>query len=267
MRKRISFLASELWLPIALVTSWWFLSVNSTSFYLPSLQTITAEFADFWFFDGIRDDLAPSMLRFGVGYFGAAFFGIVFGVVLGLWKLARRALNPLVDFLRAMPGPALISIGIIVLGFRDPMKMTVIAFTAFFPVLISTTDGVRAADPVLLDMTKAYRLSRFDRIVRVILPAASPQIFAGLRVSLAVALTIMVFSEMLAGTNGLGFLILFSQETYAIPKMWSGLLMLGIVGYVVNLLFLALERRVLGWHKGRAATAATGGRGGNASRA
>ena len=98
-------------------------------------------------------------------------------------------------------------------------------------------------------------LSRSQRVRKVILPAATPQIFAGLRVSLAVALLVMAFGEMFAGADGLGYFIVFAQETYAIPDMWSGIIMLGLVGYAVNLVFLMIERRVLRWHRGwRAST-------------
>jgi sulfonate transport system permease protein len=114
---------------------------------------------------------------------------------------------------------------------------------------------------VQTDMATAYKLRARDRIFRVVLPSASPQIFAGLRVSLAVALAVLVFSEMLAGTEGLGFFILYSQETYQIPAMWSGIIMLGLLGYAVNIIFVLMERRIMGWHRGWRATARDAGGG------
>jgi sulfonate transport system permease protein len=184
--------------------------------------------------------------------------GVVLGVTLGLWSIGRQATAPTIDFFRSIPAPALISIFIIIMGFGVSMKLSVIAFAALFPVLLNTIDGVRGVNQVQLDVATSYRLSTTDRIFRIILPAASPQIFAGLRISLAVALAVLVFSEMLAGTDGLGFFILYSQETYQIPAMWSGIILLGLLGYLVNVIFVLLERRVLAWHRGWRATARAG---------
>ena len=87
------------------------------------------------------------------------------------------------------------------------------------------------------------------------LPAASPQIFAGMRTSLSLALILMVISEMVASTNGIGYFVLQSQRTFAIPEMWSGILLLGILGYVLNAGFVLIENRVLRWHRGARASA------------
>ena len=176
--------------------------------------------------------------------------GIGLGLVLGLSPLLRRATAPTIDFLRSIPPPALISVMIILLGFERTMKVSAIAFASTFPVLHNTIDGVRGVEPTQLDMARAYRLPHRERILRIVLPGASPQIFAGLRVSLAVAVAVMVFSEMFAGTDGLGFFIIFSQQTYQIPEMYSGIIVIGLIGYAVNLLFVLCERRVLRWHRG-----------------
>ena len=87
------------------------------------------------------------------------------------------------------------------------------------------------------------------------LPAAGPQIFAGMRTSLSLALILMVISEMVASTNGIGFFVLQSQRSFAIPEMWAGILLLGLLGYALNLIFLLVERRVLAWHRGARASA------------
>ena len=93
--------------------------------------------------------------------------------------------------------------------------------------------------------TAAVAVSSF-----IVLPGASPQIAAGMRTSLSLALIMMVISEMVASTNGIGFFVLQAQRSFAIPEMWSGILLLGILGYVLNLIFILVERRVLAWHRG-----------------
>lgn len=259
MTRRLGSILLEIWLPVTVVAGWWFLSEDSTSPFFPPLRVIVNAFEANWVFERVGTDLLPSLQRFGLGLAIAAFAGVVLGTMLGLWTPARRATAPVVDFLRSIPAPALISIMILLIGFDDTMKVSSIALASFFPVLLNTIDGVRGVEPQQLDMARAYKLSRRHRIFRIILPAATPQIFAGLRIALAVALLVMAFSEMFASTDGLGFFILFAQETYRIPDMWSGIIMLGLVGYAVNVLFLLVERRALRWHRGWRATARDAG--------
>lgn len=259
MIRRIGNLGLEVWLPVAAVATWWFVSEDSNSPFFPPLRRIVQAFEDNWLFERVGTDLVPSLERFAAGLAVATVAGVALGLLLGLWTPARRATAPTVDFLRSIPAPALISIMILLLGFGNTMKVAAIGMASFFPILLNTIDGVRGVEPQQLEMARAYKLSRWHRIVRIILPAATPQIFAGLRVALAVALLVMAFSEMFASTNGLGFFILFAQETYRIPDMWSGIVMLGLVGYAVNLAFLLVERRALRWHRGWRATARDAG--------
>jgi sulfonate transport system permease protein len=257
--RRTGLLAVEIVAPIGIFLLWWVASADSTSPFFPPLEHLVSVFAATWTGERILADVVPSVLRFGVGFLVASLLGVVIGVVLGLWPLARRLTAPTIDFLRSIPAPAIISVMIIMLGFGDAMKITAIAFASFFPVLLNTIDGVRGVEPVQIEMARAYRLGRRDELLKIILPAASPQIFAGLRISLAVALAVMAFSEMFAGTDGLGFFIIFSQATYRVAEMYSGIFMLGLLGYAVNILFITTERRILRWHRGWRATVGSEG--------
>jgi ABC-type nitrate/sulfonate/bicarbonate transport system permease component len=261
--RRLWHIGLEVWLPVLLVVVWWSATRSGDSAFFPPLGTVWDAFQENWLFERVGSDLVPSVLLFVEGFLLASAAGIVLGVILGLWGLGRRASAPTIDFLRSIPAPALISVMIILLGFGQSMKVAAIAFAALFPVLLNTIDGVRGVDTMQTDMATVYKLRARDRIFRVVLPSASPQIFAGLRVSLAVALAVLVFSEMLAGTEGLGFFIIYSQETYQIPAMWSGILVLGLLGYVVNLIFVVFERRIMRWHRGWRATARDAGGGGS----
>ena len=135
------------------------------------------------------------------------------------------------QFLRAIPAPALLPFAILVLGVGNSMKIFIIAFVCLWPVLLNTIDGVAGVDPTLRETARVYRIGARDRILRVMLPAAAPQIFAGMRTSLSLALILMVISEMVASTNGIGYFVLQSQRSFAIPEMWSGILLLGLLGY------------------------------------
>jgi len=240
---------------VLLVLLWWIASADSESIYFPPLRTIVATFAEVWLFDRVASDLVPSLLRFTAGFVLAVTGGIALGLLIGLSPVIRRATDPIVDFLRTLPKPAIIPPAILFLGVDASMKVFIIAFGAIWPVLLNTVDGVRGVDPDTLDMARVYGLRRGERIRRVVLPAATPQIFAGGRLALAIALILMVVSEMVASTDGLGYFVLLSQQTFAIPEMWSGILLLGIIGYVFNGIFVLAERRALRWHRGWRAAA------------
>lgn len=250
MINRLKGLGVELWLPITIIAVWWFTSSGSTSAFFPSLQRIMETFVDTWFSERMFTDVFPSMWRFLLALVIALVLGIALGTLLGLSATTRNAVQPLLDFFRALPKPAILPIAIVAFGVGDSMKIFIIAFGAIWPILLNTIDGVRGVDSLLKDMSKVYGMTMWQRIWQIVLPSASPQIFVGIRISLAIGLILMVVSEMVASTNGLGYFVLLSQQTFAIPEMWAGIILLGIIGYLVNYLFVRVESRVLAWHAG-----------------
>ncbi|MDV6011886.1 ABC transporter permease [Haloechinothrix sp. LS1_15] len=243
-------LAVELWLPVLLVVGWWVWSARAGQVFYPPLSEILQRFHEMWLFDLFASDVLPSLRNLLIGYVLAAVAGIALGVMMAQSPVARRAIEPIVHFLRSIPPVALVPVAILLLGFGPEMKIAIIAFSALFATLIATLDGVRAADPVLDEVTRVYRISGRDRLFRVTLPAAAPQILGGLQVSLVVAFVVMITSEMLASTEGIGYLTILAQQTFAITDMWSGMLLLGLLGYLFNRLFTLAERRILHWHVG-----------------
>jgi ABC-type nitrate/sulfonate/bicarbonate transport system permease component len=255
MRSRALAVALEITVPLALLAIWAVWSSGSDTYYFPPLTDILEKFADTWVFERVGSDVVPSLVRLGLGYAIACVVAVAVGLALGLSTRLRRATDPIVQFLRSIPPPALLPFGILVLGVGTSMKVFIIAFVCLWPVLLNTIDGVAGVDPTLRETATVYRISGRDRLLRVTLPAAAPQIFAGMRTSLSLALILMVISEMVASSNGIGYFVLQSQRSFAIPEMWSGILLLGILGYVLNAVFLLVERRVLRWHRGSRASA------------
>jgi ABC-type nitrate/sulfonate/bicarbonate transport system permease component len=245
----------EVTVPLALLALWAVWSADSTVYYFPPLTDILETFADTWLFERVGSDVVPSLTRLALGYGIAVAAAVGLGLALGLSHRLRRALDPTVQFLRSIPPPALLPFGILVLGVGTSMKVFIIAFVCVWPVLLNTVDGVSGVDPLLRETADVYGISPRDRVLRVILPAAAPQIFAGMRTSLSLALILMVISEMVASTNGIGYFVLQSQRSFDMPEMWSGILLLGILGYVLNAVFMIVERRVLRWHRGARASA------------
>lgn len=249
-RRRALKLGVELIVPVLAVAAWWWLSRNSTSPFYPPLSQILTSFRKTWLFSHWPTDALPSLGRMGAGYALAVAGGIALGVLLGLWPLLARALHPLLEFVRAVPPPLLLPVAILMFGIGDRMKIFVIAIGCVWPILLNTIDGVRGVEPTMLEMARSYGLSTPRRWREVVLPAALPQIFAGLRSGLSIALILMVISELVASTNGIGFAVLDAQRTFAIPDMWSGIILLGLLGVLLNGLLQAIEHWVLAWHRG-----------------
>jgi ABC-type nitrate/sulfonate/bicarbonate transport system permease component len=248
-------LAIEIVTPLLMIAAVWAYTASADSYYYPPLGDVFTAFADTWVFERLREDVLPSLGRLSVGYAIAAVLGVGLGVVLGSNPTLRRMASPVVEFLRAIPAPALIPFAILVLGVENDAKIFLIAVVCVFPILLNAIDGVAGVEPTLLDTTRVYRIGRLDRLRYVVLPAAAPQIFAGLRTSLSLSLILMVISEMVASSNGIGYFILQSQRSFAITEMWSGILLLGLLGYLFNAVFTLVERRVLAWHIGARAGA------------
>jgi ABC-type nitrate/sulfonate/bicarbonate transport system permease component len=192
--------------------------------------------------------LLPSLERLFVGYLFAVVIGIGFGIAMGYFTAVFDLFEPLTEILRPIPSPAYIPIAILFLGLGDEMKIFMIAFSCVFPILLNTYSGVRSVDPILVNTARTFGLGATAIMRKVIIPAVLPQIFTGMRISLAIALIMVVISEMVASVDGIGFYILNSERSFRVLEMYAGVITLGSVGYLLNWLFVRLERRVLHWN-------------------
>jgi len=195
-------------------------------------------------------ELIPSLWRMFAGYFIGVALGIVLGLLMGYVRFFYNLLEPITEVLRPIPSPAYLPIVILFLGIDDEMKIFMIAFASLFPVLLNTYSGVRSVDPVQLQTARTFGVTGRKLMWQIVLPAASPYIFTGMRVSLALALIVMVISEMVAASSGIGYFILSAQRGFKIREMFAGVLTLAALGYILNRAFLAIESRLLAWHYG-----------------
>jgi ABC-type nitrate/sulfonate/bicarbonate transport system permease component len=217
---------------------------------VPPLSRILTVFWELLVSGQIPVQILVSMKRAASGYLLAAAVFIPLGILMGLFERIRLGLEVLVEVLRPVPPPVIIPLALLIFGLEDKMKIFVIFFSCAWPILLNTIDGVRNIDWVLVNTAKTFRLTRWQTIRRVVLPAASPQIITGLRVSLPIVLILVVISEMVGSTDGIGYFILDAQRRFRVTQMYAGMLALAILGYVLNQLFNLLHRRLLPWHWG-----------------
>lgn len=237
-------------LPAVLVAVWWVASERADSFFFPPLSEILEVFIPTWFEGRITGHVIPSLGRLLAGYAVALVGGIALGVAIGMSRGLRAFSEPVLEFFRAIPPPVLVPILMLFLGIGTPMKIVVIAAGAIWPILLNTVEGVRAVDEVLRDTATVYRLGPLRRMRTLVLRGASPQIVTGARQALSIAIILMVISEMFAANNGLGFTIVSFQRSFALPQMWTGIILLGLVGVALSLIFRLVERPVLYWYRG-----------------
>jgi ABC-type nitrate/sulfonate/bicarbonate transport system permease component len=249
-------LAAEIAVPIAMLLAWQLWTAHAASPKFPRLSTILVKFQEMWLFSQFTTHVVPSLERILLGFGIAVVVGIALGVPLGLSHWARKAAMPHIEYWRAMPPPALLPISIVLLhSIGNVQKVAFISFFCVFPILLNTIDGVRGIDPTLIETAQSYGVPRRERIRRLVLPAALPQIAAGMRTSLSLAVIMMVLSEYFSSTSGVGYVLLISKNTFQLAPMWAAIVLIGLLGYLLNLLFLLAERRMLSWHRGwRAAT-------------
>ncbi|GAA3211013.1 ABC transporter permease [Microbacterium terregens] len=244
---------------LALGLVWELAARIAESPFFPPVSAIIERFVEIWFSgspsslfltERVGTDIVPSLVRMLGGWSIAVVFAIVLGVAIGRSRVLGDYVEPIIHFVRAIPPPALIPIFLILLGFGNEMRVALIAFAVIWPVLLNTIDGVRSVESLHLDTGRVFEFDRRKVFFGVVLPSAAPKIFAGLRVSLSVALIVMVISEMVGKPDGIGFVILGAQRNFRMLDMWAGILLLGILGYVLNAILALVESRVTRWHRG-----------------
>jgi ABC-type nitrate/sulfonate/bicarbonate transport system permease component len=215
----------------------------------PTFSDVAARFWDTWVTDpdAWTRSLVPSLARLLAGWLGAVVIGVVLGMALGLSARARDFVDLVIHFLRSIPPPALLPLFIVLLGIGDAMKVTMITFGVVWPILLNTIDGVASVDSLHRETARVYRLPFRDELRHILLPAAAPKVFAGLRVSLSIAVILMVISEMVATVNGVGFELVQAQRSFRSLDVWATIVLLGVIGYALNAVLAVVEGRVLGW--------------------
>lgn len=190
-----------------------------------------------------------SLARMFSGYLVGAVAGVAVGLLMASNRWWQALLEPSVELLRPIPIPAIVPPLILILGIDDKMKIFVVAFSSFFPIVINTLQGTKAVEPTLIAMSRTFGISRLRTLAKVVLPASLPYIFAGLRVSLALALIVTVVAEMIAGSEGIGFYLLSMQYAMRPADMYAGVLLIAATGYALNGLLLLVEQAVLPWYR------------------
>jgi sulfonate transport system permease protein len=200
------------------------------------------------FSDGsLLDNMLVSLRRSGIAFGIAVSLAIPLGLLMGSFRRFEEVVDSLLQLFRQTSALAIYPVFILLLGLGETSKVTIIFWAAFFPILLNTISGVKLVDRGLIEMARVFGASGAEVFKRVILPAATPAIFVGLRLSATISLLLLVAAEMIGANRGLGFLIINSQYNFQIPLMFASILLLALIGLVINYILLAMQNWFCRW--------------------
>jgi len=238
------------WILLALLLGSWQVSAKYlvASPNWPPLSSVLVSGMEGLYSGELLNTFSETLLRMFAGYAIGVFVAVCSGMVLGTSRLLYRAFEPIIEILRPIPIPAIIPPLILLFGIGDSLKLFVVSFSTFFPVFINTIQGVRSVDPVAVNVSRTFGVSRSRYIRNVVLPSSLPFVLAGMRISLSTALIVIVVVEMFAGSSGVGNYLMTTQFAMRPSDMYAAILLLALVGYSLNRIFVLIERRVIRWY-------------------
>ena len=236
-------------LPLILLVAWHLASVSGLikPYLLPPPSAVAATLWELTLNGTLAKHLQASVTRWTVGFVLGGGLGLLLGSWVGLSRGAERFLDTSVQMLRTVPFLAMAPLLIIWLGLDEAPKITLVGLAAFFPLYINTFAGIRNVDRKLIEVGRVYQLSRIEMLRRVIIPAALPAVFTGVRYGLGVAWLALVVAELMGATRGLGFMLVEGREFVRIDVIVGGILLFSIVGKLVDLFVRLLEGYFLRW--------------------
>lgn len=218
---------------------------------LPKLEKVAADFVKYAMNGELLHHIFISLRRCFIGFFLGSIIGIVLGILLGWFKRLDDFFDFTLNFSRAIPKTALAPLLIVWFGFGDFPKVMLIGLAAFFYTVIPTLEGVKNVDSFLVKSARSMGANDRQIVFGVILPAAMPSIYAGIRIAATSSFVILLFVEIISGNNGLGYLLESARENLNTSTMFMTLIVVGILGFSLDWLVRYTEKKVMPWQRGR----------------
>jgi sulfonate transport system permease protein len=241
--------AIALLFPLALLALW---SVSARFGWLPpqilpSPAEVWAALLDLTRSGDLARNTSISLLRVVEGFAAGSFLGLLLGIAMGLSPKIEDYVKPLFTAFAQVPTLGWIPFLMLLVGIGEPLKVLVIAKATFVPVALNTLAGIRAVPPIYAEVGALFRFSRWQLLQKVVLPAAVPPIFTGLRYGLTHAWNALVAVELLASAEGLGYLLVWGRQMFWLDTMMGAMLVIGIVGFALDRIMATLEARLQRW--------------------
>jgi ABC-type nitrate/sulfonate/bicarbonate transport system permease component len=238
-----------LMIPLGLAVAWELacrLEILDPRFFVP-LTTIVATLVELLVDGTLLPELAITLRRLAVAFTAAAAAGAVVGIASGVSRSVRMLTQPIVDTIFPIPKVALLPLLIIIVGLGETAFVLTASATAFFQVTLSMRAGVGDVDPVLVEAGRNYGARGWRFLVRVLVPGMLPIFLNALRLAMGLSLITILAVEFVAARSGIGFAIKLAWQQLHVAEMYAGILVAGLLGHLINILFRTLDRRLMPW--------------------
>ncbi|MFY1660516.1 ABC transporter permease [Micromonospora sp. WMMD1274] len=215
--------------------------------FLPPLSEVLAAWWELLRSGQLADHVGASLTRSLTGLALAVVTAIPLGLLIGWYRPLADLLSPLLEVFRNTAALALLPVFVLILGLGETSKIALVVYACSWPILLNTVAGVKGVDPLLIRSARSMGLNHLRLFQKVILPAAVPTVFTGVRLAGAYSILVLVAAEMVGAKAGLGYLVNYAQYNFAIPDMYAGIITISAIGLVVNQLLVAGERRFSTW--------------------
>ncbi|MDR3289559.1 MAG: ABC transporter permease [Peptococcaceae bacterium] len=215
--------------------------------FLPPFSTVVVSLWELAKSGVLLAHIKISLERALVGYILGVAFAVPLGIAIGTFRRLEQFLNPLLQLFRNMSVLALLPVFVLFFGIGEVSKVGVIFWGVLWNVLLNTVSGVKNVDQVIIKGARAIGTSRIRLFATVILPGALPHIFSGMRISATTSIVILIAAEMLGASKGLGYALYFYQANMMIPRMYSVIIIMAVLGVVLNFILEAIERHNFRW--------------------
>lgn len=244
-----TFLNSGAILPILILLLWWWGARSAwwSPFLLPNPLVVLKSFFSLLESGDLMRNVMASVMRILKGFSASALFALAFAFVCGTNRLVLRQLTPLLEFLRHIPPMATIPMLILWFGIGEASKLVIIVMATFFPIFLNTVQGIVQCDKGLLEVARSFRYTSFQTLRHVIVPSALPYIFTGMRLGLGYSWRSLIAAELVAASSGLGYMILDAEQLSRPDVIMVGILVIGFLGSVMDILLSALTTRYSAW--------------------
>ncbi|MGW0043540.1 ABC transporter permease [Rhodococcus sp. NPDC003348] len=215
--------------------------------FLPPFSTVFGAFTDLARSGELWEHVSASLSRALTGFAVAVVIAIPLGIAIAWYRPVAEFLNPILELFRNTAALALLPVFVLILGIGEESKVALVIYACTFPILLNTISGVRTVDPLLIKSASSLGLSPIRLFQKVVLPAAVPTIFTGIRMAAASSILVLIAAEMVGAKAGLGYLITASQLNFQIPNMYAGIVAIALLGLFLNAVLVLVERRLSRW--------------------
>ncbi|CAH2598787.1 Alkanesulfonates transport system permease protein [Rhodovastum atsumiense] len=246
---RLSWHGTGLLVPLGLLVIWQVASARTwlPPQILPSPLEVWQSGVDLWRSGDLELHVLTSLQRVLVGFTIGAAIGLSLGLAMGLSRRVEAYLRPLFIAISQVPALGWIPFLMLIVGIGEPLKIIVIAKAACVPMVLNTHAGIRNIPPAYLEVAQALRFTRWQLLRRLVLPATIPPVFTGVRYGLTHAWMALVAVELLASSEGLGFLLVWGRQMFWFDTVVMAMVLIGLVGFLLDLVLTRLERRLQRW--------------------